>query len=393
MPKPARRVATIANAGRRPCIYCNEVRPFTNEHVFPAGLGGDDSRYLLKDLVCGYCNTDVFSKLEARFMRSSPAAIGRIFLQKHGRGKGKKASIPTIDTTTTTVLLPERGLVEAEVGASGKTVALLQLLFSNEGHVQLAGGDHAPVASFMNALASVLTEKVSLVSKRTNDNRTIYSVEALEWDGNAYNVAGTDILDKPPAGCVWREPLILLTQNVVEDARKPTLYQRIAGQIVLRVPEGPGAASMLGKARKAVEKLEGVTPDFTPVPNPIVAMSFSMQMNDFGRILAKIGVNLVAHLYGERYVRHHAFKNIKRMILTDSAIVRFKASEIAKAFSGVPHDRHVMTLAYQKASAGRYHLVLFIRLYGSAMAVHLTSKALLPPIKDQFIYVIDYNAG
>ncbi|VWC31024.1 hypothetical protein BLA14095_06300 [Burkholderia lata] len=26
------------------------------------------------------------------------------------------------------------------------------------------------------------------------------------------------------------------------------------------------------------------------------------------------------------------------------------------------------------------------------MAVYLTSKALLPPIKDQIIYVIDYNA-
>ncbi|MEF2250249.1 HNH endonuclease [Ralstonia solanacearum] len=30
---------------KRMCIYCNIDRPFTDEHVFPAGLGGDDRRY------------------------------------------------------------------------------------------------------------------------------------------------------------------------------------------------------------------------------------------------------------------------------------------------------------------------------------------------------------
>jgi hypothetical protein len=32
--------------------------PFSDEHVFPAGLGGDDHRFLLKNLVCANRNTD-----------------------------------------------------------------------------------------------------------------------------------------------------------------------------------------------------------------------------------------------------------------------------------------------------------------------------------------------
>ncbi len=45
------------------CIYCPSTGPFTDEHVVPAGLGGDDKDWLLKDAVCGVCNTTIFSPL------------------------------------------------------------------------------------------------------------------------------------------------------------------------------------------------------------------------------------------------------------------------------------------------------------------------------------------
>ena len=51
------------------CIYCGSPGPFTAEHVVSAGLGGDDNAWLLDDLVCGVCNTDIFSKLETKFLR------------------------------------------------------------------------------------------------------------------------------------------------------------------------------------------------------------------------------------------------------------------------------------------------------------------------------------
>src|SRR4051794_23745756 len=42
------------------CIYCDSKGPFSEEHVVPAGLGGDDRDWLLKDCVCAKCNTTVF---------------------------------------------------------------------------------------------------------------------------------------------------------------------------------------------------------------------------------------------------------------------------------------------------------------------------------------------
>lgn len=57
------------------CIYCDGAGPFSDEHVVCAGLGGDDKRFLLVNVVCARCNTDVFSPLELEALRSSPLAI------------------------------------------------------------------------------------------------------------------------------------------------------------------------------------------------------------------------------------------------------------------------------------------------------------------------------
>lgn len=325
-------------------------------------------------------------------MRSSPAAIGRIFLQHHGRGKGKKASIPTIDTSTTTIILPEHGPIEAEVSTRGKPVALLQLVFLGEGKITLAGGDHAPVADFLETLRLAIGEKVTLIAKRTQSNIATYHAQYFEWDGEGYKVIGHEILAKPSTACLWRELLTVEPQND-EAGRKPTLYQRTAGQLVLRLSDHQDAASLLTQARKAASQLpQAIQPDFEPLSNPVVQLSLSMHMNDYGRVLAKIGVNLIAHVFGENYVRHHAFNHIKRAILTGSDQVIAQSTEAAKAFNGVPHDRHVMTLVHQKSRAGRYHVALLIRLYGASTFVHLSSNALRPPIEDLIVFVIDYNA-
>lgn len=44
-----------------PCLYCGEPKPKTDEHVVQKGLGGGA---VLKHVVCGDCNTKVFSPLD-----------------------------------------------------------------------------------------------------------------------------------------------------------------------------------------------------------------------------------------------------------------------------------------------------------------------------------------
>lgn len=59
-------------------------------------------------------------------------------------------------------------------------------------------------------------------------------------------------------------------------------------------------------------------------------------------------------------------------------------------FNGVPADKHVLTLYFTKSRAGRFHVALFIRLYGATYVVPLSSNAVRPPDQEA-VLVVDYN--
>lgn len=73
------------------CVYCGQVNEFNGEHMFPAGLGGDDKRFMIKDCVCKVCNT-YFSKLEGELSRRTPSALTRLIKQSQGRNRGRRSS-------------------------------------------------------------------------------------------------------------------------------------------------------------------------------------------------------------------------------------------------------------------------------------------------------------
>lgn len=74
------------------CMYYGGPGPFTDEHVVPASIGGDDRTWMLRGCVCGGCNTAVFSPLELKFARSSPflsvAAVPAADQQEEGKQDG-----------------------------------------------------------------------------------------------------------------------------------------------------------------------------------------------------------------------------------------------------------------------------------------------------------------
>lgn len=381
----------MLNEERRSCIYCGKVRTFSNEHVFPAGLGGDDHRFLLRDLVCAVCNTETFSPLELRFSRSSPAALGRIFFQPTGRGRGKKASIPTIDTRETTVLTENFGAVEAEVTASGTPTILMQFVFDGAEGIGVTGDASIDTADFLAHIESVLTaDRPLIVQKLTSEGRKQYLVSELRWNGERLVHASQEVMEKPPKLCVWRE--LLERGPNGKPNRRPTLFRRRAGQLVLRAPADADVLAMLTRARKAVPIVRGRPVTMTPIENPVVALSMSLHPNDYARVLAKIGVNLVAHSFGEDYVRHHAFKAVKRAILTgDRPPQLIDNPTPTDLFHGVPADRHVAMVHFQKGRAGRFHVALSIRLYGGRTTwLLLADRAIRPPALEA-ILVVDYT--
>jgi hypothetical protein len=59
-----------------PVVSIAEVRVrSTDEHAVSAGLGDHDNAWLLTGCVCRACNTDIFLKLETKFLHASPVAI------------------------------------------------------------------------------------------------------------------------------------------------------------------------------------------------------------------------------------------------------------------------------------------------------------------------------
>ncbi|RKF33380.1 hypothetical protein [Paraburkholderia fungorum] len=365
--------------------------------MFPAGIGGDDRRFMLRDLVCGVCNTTVFSPLERQFMRSSPAAFARIFLQAQGRGKGKKASIPTIDTLSTTIALPEHGEVEAELLAGGQAVTLMQIVLRGGGEAVVTGDDRGDFGNFIDAAREIIDDLIPVVAKELGSNgRAIYKLTNFKWVNDGYHPEADEILDVPPEKCLWREsfPSISIENR---PARHPTLYQRTAGQIALRLSATDNIAPLLADLRYAIAKLsETPLPPYQALEKPSLSISMTIDPKIYVRVLAKIGLNLVAWTFGEKYIRDRAFKRTKAGILTGKKdILLISADEndaLRPIFSGVPSNRHAMTL-FPVQIGDKFNLALIIRLYGGAThAVDLGIDVPAPPPAAKVYFFVDYSA-
>jgi hypothetical protein len=377
----------------RSCIYCNQLGPFSNEHVFPAGLGGDDSRFLLKGLVCARCNTEVFSKLEASFMRSSPTALARAFQQPHGRGKGKKARVVRLDTRMTTVNHPEYGPVEGEL-SEGRPALLMQFVFLAPGQVGFLGSDRADPRAFLEALRQLLGDEVRIVEKKRRGTSFIYDEALLAWQDAAYYVKEARTLGEVSGGCIWREPLSPLV-NVDTPSRHPALYQRGRGQFVFRCDAQASIACLATQARKAVEAvIPRDMPPHVTLERPEMVFTMTMDVEASQRVLAKIGLNVLTYLCGDAYVRHPAFNATRQAILTGEREINCKnlpGTEGLAVLSGVPRDRHVITLAAIRTATGTFHIAMLMSLYGVAYAVELAAAAPQPPIPMAEFVVVEYK--
>src|SRR5471032_1486964 len=158
------------------CIYCGLQRPFNDEHVFPAGLGGDDRAFMLRDLVCETCNSETFSRMEAGLMRNSPEAFARVHSQSRGRKRKKSSGGPKFQPESITAFLPEGGDAEAEIRAGGQVVLLPQFSL-RESQVQGQGSDVSELKQFAASLQALFSQdSLSLVTKTAGADRAHYDI-------------------------------------------------------------------------------------------------------------------------------------------------------------------------------------------------------------------------
>lgn len=189
------------------CIYCNSIGPFTAEHVIPAGLGADDKRFLLRDVVCKECNTTIFSPLELAFLRRSPTALGRIFMQSEGRKRGGKGDAPKLDAHSKVLVSPEGYTTEIELTAHGRPIVLPQLILVADDRCSPTGTDFDGLNIFISDARALLGTTVISASRIDSFNGPNFNLAHLTWDGTKYIELEKSESSKLPNPHVWEIPI------------------------------------------------------------------------------------------------------------------------------------------------------------------------------------------
>ena len=374
------------------CIYCKSNGPFTDEHVFPAGMGGDDSNYLLVDLVCGNCNTNIFSKLELSLMRRSPAALGRKFLQSRTRDRGSKTSKPGIEARGQYILDESGEFLESESDKQGKEVVLAQLILKYP-EFKYTAKDSELLGAFYMSLSSILGKSIVKLIHKIQAKQ--FEVSSYQWNEDSYHLISRETMGVPPKDGIWLEAF-----NESNPVLSSRVFQRLGGQVVLKiVPEGDQLA-FLRSVRRTLPSLENCASKARPqtIDKPIIHMQLAFDMQETERALAKIAVNFIAHTMGHEYVRHPAFDKVKKSILSGKPDlpISFFGEEgkeaVLDVFGNSPQGCHCVMISGIPNDDGGNDIYFAAKLYGSgAHRVVIAENA--PPYQSlhPIYFIIDYE--
>ncbi|UEP41057.1 HNH endonuclease [Burkholderia sp. B21-005] len=376
------------------CIYCSSLGPFSDEHMIPAGLGADDNRYLLRDMVCKTCNTTVFSPLELEWLRNSPTAIGRIFMQAEGRKRGSKKNPPKLGAGTKVVVTPEGYTAEAEIGYEGKATILPQMILVDEHQCSVTGSNKEEFNRFISQVHEGFGSSIACASKLDETATHKFQIATFVWEGGRYVEHHQVGADELPASCFLHLPIVPNEHGKFTSNSR--LFRRPNGQIVLRLRGDLQLDSALTAFRKVGENLDLSTLVESDLKNPLVNLGFSFQLDVTGRVLAKTGLNILGHLLGADYVGHPAFQSIKKSIMTGKPSIPPYTNE-AKApfrmlFSGLPNTHHGFLLSAHPWHEQTCGIGMATRLYGSQIEVVPLGHGLPhPPIDLPMIFTVDYG--
>jgi len=381
------------------CIYCGSEGPFSDEHAVCAGLGGDDNAWLLKDCVCRVCNTDIFSKLETKFLRSSPVALARLFLQPLTRNRGTKTGVPSVQPKVSYIREPQSGiLLEAELGAGGSSVVLPQLLIVNATEITVTGPDAGSAATFLSELQKALSDEVTLIEKSREGFEVAYETTPLIWKDNAYVQGETAPHARPPKTGIWIEPLIQPETVQGGEALLPRMFRRRAGQLVCRANAVEHAAFFLTALRNAPELLDSskVGAAGTVHDRPAFHQRYVMDMSVHDRVLTKIGLNLVAKLLGLDVIRNSTFDAAVTYARDgDGGIHKLPpetAAQLTDMLGAAIPERHNLALLSVPCPDGGHGLAFLVRLYGGPAEVFMLAefKEPIPELRRPIVLLVDY---
>lgn len=371
------------------CIYCASVGPFSDEHVVCAGLGGDDNRFLLKGVVCAHCNTNVFAPLEREVLRSSPLAIARSFMQPTSRKRGKRTSTPKLDAQMK-VMIDEDGYpAEVELGQHGQPITSPQLIMISLTELKSKAVCEEDLATLADDLARMMEQPELICVRKTNSATRRFEISTYRRDCQHFaESAPSQHLDKPPKGALW------LTDNPLgRDQPCPLANLHRANENLVLKLGNIELASALTFFYLVSQQIELNGNESKVVRNPLVSVRMSVRIGATERVIAKIGLNILAFHLGADFVGQAGFNETKRAILTGTPALRMhsvEAPEHKQLLAFAPPDHHGFLLTCVPLYDGRLHVVLTCLLYGTYSMMDLGTVEARPQERFPFAVTVDY---
>lgn len=381
------------------CVYCGKSNDFNGEHVFSAGLGGDDKNYMLLDCVCRTCNT-YFSKLEVELIRKSPTSLARLGMQEVGRGSGNRAEPPKVQAADTYIWDDRLSIaLEGELKAKFGAVVLPQLII-NLPAIHVAANNNESLHEFVEKFRKLFAEQTILAIERIAVNdEPAFEVSTIVKNGRTFSLSQVEVLPKPPKNGIW-----LVTPEANSGQFKggdggvllPRFYFH-GGKSINYKPKN--MVSLLQHLEMALQFLEQNIEleryEDQDISQPLVKVGVAFDFGMSERALAKIGFNFLVKVMGAEYARDKAFDSIKSSILTGNPQLPLSKSpnDTFKYLLGnPPKNNHVLALYALDNSAGQAVIVALIKLYNGEVSFFvLATEAPSPGWGLPIYHLIDYQ--
>lgn len=344
------------------CLYCGRLGPYSDEHVVSAGLGGDDSAWMLRGCVCSFCNTKVFSKLEAHVLKASHIALARLFMQPTTRG----GLPPSPLQARTTLQMTDGGpQLAGELAAGGQPILFAQIVFEEEDGIgkrdqlALTGPDKSSIQRLLFELRDRLIDEVSLVEKHAANE---FTATPLTWQRDRYYANAPKKTHTPPSCCVWFEPVRKPSTTGMTEAW--SVFQRSSGQVVGRSSDIDNLCAMLSLLRENLDTLAANLdqPVLAASEVPSMNLQVKVDLDAIHRTILKVGLNLTAHLFGPGVLRRPEFDAAVAYAIGKGGAPR--RSQLPSQLLGPSlADRHLFCLRTETDPCGNSAVVFIARLY------------------------------
>lgn len=384
-------MTTQSIASSKSCIYCEEPGPFSKEHVITAGLGGDDKRFMLVDVVCKRCNTDILGKLELEMLRSSPIGIARAFFQPHGRDRGKHTTAPGIQARRKQMANESGYPDEVDFGPHAKPIVLPQLKITGEKSFTSTAAGPDELRSFVTTLSALFqSHQITCIRKRGPEHQLRYEAIIMLRPDKTFIQTESSFQAKPPRGGIWLERYDETDAENVTPAA--TILQKLDGGLVLKTSSAT-VEDALDFFAQAVEQFSYDLQVTRDIEGPLISVGMTTTVGVMERVIAKNGINLLAHYLGRDYVTDPGFRQIKDGILTGTPSVPADLVEndrIKQVLNAAPEHHHVFYLTRTRQPGGRAAITMIAHLYGVPLLIRLTLDAPEPHLPFPVFFLVDY---